>query len=34
MHNIIDINFDCLVGLMECRINITILIGSGNETTY
>jgi hypothetical protein len=33
MHNIIDINFARLDGLMECRIDITILIGSSNETT-
>jgi hypothetical protein len=32
MHNIIDINFARLVGLMERRIDITILIGSNNET--
>lgn len=31
MHNIIDTNFAHLVGIMELRINMTILVGSGNE---
>lgn len=32
-HNIIDINFTCLIGLLKQRINTTILVGSGNEVT-
>ena len=30
-HNVIDMNFACLIGLLRQRINTMSLVGSGNE---